>query len=236
MKVCIPFVAGIGDSAELKYVLRSHALYEPDWEPVLVGNEGTRLPSWYKGEIIRMEGNCAPQHVHKDQFKKIGVFCQTHPNQTFVYSPDDCFLLAPWPKEPRSMAKSPVFRGFHGEAWTNTLSCLSDSGVQTPPVDFQLHSPQYRDSGKWVEMLHRIPAGYGTERPVMHRTLYGNFFLREPSQPPPHPIWDRKVINFDKYPEDKWGFISTQDSMAMSAKFQTWVQKRFPKRSPYEKV
>lgn len=231
MKACIPFVTGVGDSVELRYVLRSHALYEPDWEPVLIVNDPADVPRWYGGEW-RIGGTIGkPQNVHVDHFRKLIAFSTYFPDQTFVYSPDDCFLLGPWPDENRIMAKSPIYGSIHAEAMTNTAEALTAIG-ESLYFDYQLHCPEHRHTGRWLELCSRLPGRFGVEKPILPRTLYGNVYRLENTVA----TWDRKVINFHKYPEDRHKFVSTQDQMAMDPKFHAWLKSRFPKRSPWERL
>lgn len=231
MKVCIPFIPGVGDSVELRYTLRSHALHEPDWEPVLVVNDMEMVPKWYRGYSIIGGSIGKPQNVHVDHYRKLTAFSVTVPDQKFVYSPDDCFLLGPWPEENRIMAKSPIYGSIHADAMTNTAEALTAIGEELQ-YDFQLHCPEHRHTGRWLELASRLPARFGVEQPILPRTLYGNVYRQENTVA----VWDRKVINFHKYPEDRQRFVSTQDQMAMDPKFHAWLKSRFPKSSPWEKV
>lgn len=229
MKVCIPFIGGPCDSVELRYALRSHALYEPSWEPVLVVNQKEMVPGWYSGESLCNDSS-KPQNVYLDQFRKNNFFASFYPGIPYVYTSDDTFLLGPWQNVNRYAAKSPVYMGIHADAMTNTGEALARAG-KLLQFDFFLHCPQHRHTDQWMDLWIRTN-GSGNHTPVNHRSLYGNLFLAQDL----HATWDRKVINWHKRPVDSWKFFSTQDNMAGDPLFHRWLKERFPKRSPWEKV
>ena len=219
MKVCIPFVRGGADSLELRYTLRSYAEHAPDWEPVLVGHS---FPEWYTGQRVIADQR---SNVHDEILWKVFQFCNEVEPGEFVYSTDDTMLLQPWSFEPRIVAKSPIYTGIHAESMTNTAELLRGRLLH----DYQLHCPVLREQSKWAFMTGWAAA---FEKPILHRTLYGNMYPQENLKE----TWDRKMIDWVKEPGPNWRYLSTQDSMVSNPRFINWLKTHFPKPSQWEKV
>lgn len=225
MDVVYPYKARPLD-VELRYSLRSLQLYMPHRNVIVAG----QCPVSLGGQV-----RFVPVMPDKDRYRSstaniLAAAESAVETDEFVVMHDDIFLLEPWSfrHENRGTIDEYLWSGapqglyrLHVE-WTRDI--LLAHGV-AEPLWFGLHTPTIYERGKLVELIKEFKG-----QRYLLRTLYHNLF--------PQPSERREDVKVREWTGEPAGLdiLSISDEVATNRSFLSWLTKRFPSPSRYERM
>ncbi len=223
MSLVIPFRFGTGDSLELKLSLRSWEKHSSDLveDVYLIGDE---KPTWYYGSTIPCDNNIKVTPICR-VLKKLMIACEDpRITERFVYTNDDCFLVAPFKEGPFFMCNSPLREGgVHHRGFQLTEAELAKRGI-TKFLDCELHYPVIYEKSRCLKLLNEIDI----TQPYSFRTLYFNLINQQLA-----PERDHKRPDWTLPRPGEW-CVSTSDNTIGQQKFIDWARREYPNKSRWE--
>lgn len=173
-----------GESEELRYSLRSLAMYAPPGRITIIGS----APSWVDLEKVTLLPGNPYGNRFQNSLHNLRVASEFEPGDFWTFN-DDFLLLEPWPepfplwywrpiathietamKDPRSAPRKAVFR--------RTLEYLRLRGIEDPH-HFELHIPMKINGTEMLRILDEASDYINLDNPPIWRTLYGNLSTLE---------------------------------------------------------
>lgn len=220
----VPFRYGSADSFELRYSLRSWDKFSPELvhDAYLIGDD---RPSWFFGINIshkqeqRLPGVC-------NVLAKLKKACEDpRITEDFIYTNDDCYLVAPFKSGPFWMRNGPLREGgIHHKGFNLTFDELDRRGIKKPYLDCELHYPVIYNKAKCLKLLNEIDI----RLPYSFRTLYFNLLGVQLA-----PEADHKRFSWI-LPKPGEFCVSSNDSTVGQQLFKDWATKTFKEKSRWE--